>query len=87
MVETSIRPVAIARDTIARYWRFMRLDASSSEIIKTMKTPGIDWRRSSKSRIAEAYALDKYDDATGSWRSGVNEAQYKILLEKFGEKK
>ena len=81
------KPAEVARDVIERYRRFMRLDASASEIVKTMTTPGIDWRRSAKSRIAEAYAVDKYDDATGNWRSGVDEAQYKILFDKFGEKR
>ena len=83
----SEKPVGIARDTVARYRRFMRLDANSRQIINTMKTPGIDWRQSTKSRIAEAYAVDKYDDTSSSWRSGVGEAQYKILFEKFGERR
>ena len=82
-----VKPVAIARDVLQRHRKFMRLDANARQIVDTMRTPGIDYRKSAKSRIAEAYALDKYDDATGNWRSGVDEAQYEILLEKFGEKR
>ncbi len=77
----------IARDTLDRYHRFMRLNASARQIVDAMSTPGIDYRQTPKARVADCYAMNKYDCSTGNWRSGVDEAQYQILLAKFGERK
>lgn len=64
-----------------RYQRFMKIKSNAHWIYKALPLRGVDWNKSSKGMMAEAYATR---EKHGGSSISITDEDYEMLVKKFG---